>query len=127
MKPLQAQHGAQSAFHFFGFVCADAVVIVCVQLQAKTASLPLKTIKRTNLTIDVAALVGAIFRTTLYITATTSACPVTRTSSAGVKTGAIVPAATLSLDAFFELFAVPTLFQNEWLTSRKGQELSSWA
>ncbi len=75
----------------------------------------------------VGALIGAIFSTTIYIPATTSACPVTRTSSACVKTGALVPAAPLSLDAFFVLFAVATLVQNDWLATRTGQELSSWA
>jgi hypothetical protein len=80
--------------------------------------------------------VGAIIHTTpcksadTAMPATTGASSVPRTSSAGVRSWGAVSRgffAVLSLDALFDLSAAATLFQKDWLVSRTGQELSSWA
>jgi hypothetical protein len=118
---------------YLEYALLEFLFVYCLELvyAAIASCIPfiLTTRTRTKQTKDahVGALVGAILHTTIYTPATTSACPAKRTSSAGVKTGAMVPSAPLSLDAFSELFAVATLVQNDWLATRTGQELSSWA
>ena len=39
----------------------------------------------------------------------------------------MIPTAALSLVAFFDFLAVAALLKKNWLASRTGKELSSWA